>query len=78
MTALKALIVGVAFLSSMLAYGGDGYDRSAKFNEEFRADQKRIHGNEQTAKTAGELKVKPTSQGRVNNDTKKEAKAKAD
>lgn len=39
MNLLKAIIVGSVIFGSALSYAGDGYDRSMKFNEKFRAEQ---------------------------------------
>ena len=75
MKMLKALVIGSVLLGTTLTYAEDGYDRSIKMNEKFRADQKRIHGTEPAAKPADELKVKTTSQDRTNTDIKKETKA---
>lgn len=50
MNLLKAVVVGSVIFGSALSYAGDGYDRSMKFNEKFRADQKRIHGSEAAEK----------------------------
>jgi len=52
MNLLKAIIVGSVIFGSALSYAGDGYDRSMKFNEKFRAEQKRIHETE-----SGEEKI---------------------
>ena len=57
MNLLKAIVVGLVICGSALSYAEDGYDRSIKFNEKFRADQKRIHGTESAEKKADELKV---------------------
>jgi len=57
MTLLKSFVVGAAIFASALSYAEDGYDRSIKMNEQFRADQKRIHGNESESKNTDELKV---------------------
>lgn len=76
MKMFKALIIGsVIIIGSAQAYAEDGYDRSMKAQEKFRADQKRIHGTEPAAKPADELKVKTISQDRTNTDPKKETKA---
>ncbi|MBX9754976.1 MAG: hypothetical protein K2X80_09500 [Pseudomonadaceae bacterium] len=75
MKIFKALVIGTALLGSTLTYAADGAERSIKMNEKFRADQKRIHGTEPAAKPADELKVKTTSQDRIDTDTKKETKA---
>ena len=50
MNLLKAIVVGLVIFGSASSYAGDGYDRSMKFNEKFRADQKRIHGTESAEK----------------------------
>ena len=75
MNLLKAIVVGLVIFGSALSYAEDGYDRSIKFNEKFRADQKRIHGTEPAAKSADESKVKTNSQYRTNSDTKNDSKA---
>lgn len=75
MNFLKSLVVGAAIFASALSYAEDGYDRSMKMNEQFRADQKRIHGTESADKKADELKVKNTSQDQNNTESKKENKA---
>jgi hypothetical protein len=76
MKMLKALVIGSLLLvGSTQTYAEDGYDRSMKAQEKFRADQKRIHGTEPAAKPADELKVKTISQDRTNTDPKKETKA---
>ncbi|WP_068827302.1 hypothetical protein [Pseudomonas sp. BMS12] len=76
MKMLKALIIGsVIIVGSAQTYAEDGFDRSMKAQEKFRADQKRIHGTEPAAKPADELKVKTISQDRTNIDPKKETKA---
>jgi hypothetical protein len=76
MNLLKTLVVGSVIFGSALSYAEDGYDRSIKMNEKFRADQKRIHGTESDAKNTDELKVKGTSQeAQSNTESKKENKA---
>ncbi|MBU2255135.1 MAG: hypothetical protein KJ989_16475 [Gammaproteobacteria bacterium] len=77
MKMLKALVIGsVLLVGSTQTYArGDGYDRSMKFQERFRADQKRIHGTKPAAKQADESKVKNSSQDRIDTDPKKETKA---
>lgn len=76
MKILKALVVGSMLLvGSAHIYAEDGYDRSMKAQEKFRADQKRIHGTEPATKPADELKVKTDSQYRTNSDIKKDTKA---
>ncbi|HBX54630.1 hypothetical protein [Pseudomonas sp. UBA2684] len=75
MKVLKALIIGTVLFGSTLSYAEDGYDRSIKAQEKFRADQKRIHGTEPAVKPADELKVKTTSQDRANTDIKNETQA---
>lgn len=75
MNLLKAIVVGLVIFGSASSYAGDGYDRSMKFNEKFRADQKRIHGAESDEKKAGELKVNDIRQDQNNAEIKKETKA---
>lgn len=75
MKIFKALIIGTALLGSTLTYAADGSERSIKMNEKFRADQKRIHGTEPAATPVEELKVKATSQDRINTDIKTETNA---
>ena len=76
MKMLNALVIGSVLLAgSTQSYAEDGYDRSMKRIAQFRADQKRIHGTEPAAKPVEELKVKTTSQDRINTDTKKETQA---
>ncbi|WP_313475303.1 hypothetical protein [Stutzerimonas kunmingensis] len=75
MNLLKAIVVGSVIFGSALSYAEDGYDRSIKFNEKFRADQKRIHGTESAEKKAGELKVNDIRQDQNNMEIKKETKA---
>jgi ADP-ribosylglycohydrolase len=75
MNLLKSLVVGAAIFASALSYAEDGYDRSMKMNEQFRAEQKRIHGTESADKKADELKVKNTSKDQNNTKSKKENKA---
>jgi len=76
MKMLKALVIGsVLLVGSTQSYAEDGYDRSMKAQEKFRADQKRIHGTEPSAKPADELKVKTSNQNRANTDIKKETNA---
>jgi hypothetical protein len=72
---LKSLVVGAAIFASALSYAEDGYDRSLKMNEQFRADQKRIHGTESDAKDTNELKAMDTRQDQSNTHSKKEHKA---
>ena len=76
MKMLKALVIGsVLLVGSTQTYAEDGYDHSMKAQEKFRADQKRIHGTEPSAKPADELKVKTSNQNRANTDIKKETNA---
>ena len=76
MKMLTALVIGsVLLVGSTQSYAEDGYDRSMKAQEKFRADQKRIHGTEPSAKPADELKVKTSNQNRANTDIKKETNA---
>lgn len=76
MKMLKALVIGsVLLVGSTQTYAEDGYDRSIKFNEKFRADQKRIHGTKPAAVKAGEQTVKTGSQDRANTDATKKIKA---
>ena len=76
MKMLKALVIGsVLLVGSTQTYAEDGYDRSMKAQEKFRADQKRIHGTEPSATPADELKVKTSNQNRANTDIKKETNA---
>ncbi|WP_258190126.1 hypothetical protein [Stutzerimonas azotifigens] len=60
MNLLKAIVVGLVICGSALSYAEDGYDRSIKFNEKFRADQKRIHGTESAKRKIDELQIKDT------------------
>lgn len=76
MKMLKSLVIGsVLLVGSTQIYAADGSERSIKMNEKFRADQKRIHGTEPSAKPADELKVKTSNQNRANTDIKKETNA---
>jgi len=76
MKMLKVLVIGSVFaIGSAQTFAEDGYDRSMKAQEKFRADQKRIHGTEPAAKPADELKVKTVSQDRSNTDMNSENKA---
>jgi hypothetical protein len=76
MKMLKSIVIGSVFLiGATQIYAADGAGRSIKMNEKFRADQKRIHGSEPAAKSAGELKVKSTSQDRIDTDTYKQVTA---
>ncbi|CDZ94952.1 MULTISPECIES: hypothetical protein [Pseudomonadaceae] len=74
MNLLKAIVVGSIIFGSALSYAGDGYNRSIKFNEKFRADQKRIHGAESAEKKPDELKIKNTRQDQSITQNKKETK----
>jgi len=73
MNLLKAIVVGSVIFGSALSYAGDGYDRSMKFNEKFRADQKRIHGAESAEKTIRARK-KDMHQDQSDMQIQKEAK----
>ncbi|WP_312126985.1 MULTISPECIES: hypothetical protein [Pseudomonadaceae] len=75
MNLLKAIVVGLVIFGSALSYAEDGYDRSIKFNEKFRADQKRIHGTESAKPKVDELQIKNTRQDQNNTESKKETKA---
>lgn len=74
MNLLKAIVVGSVTFGSALSYAGDGYDRSMKFNEKFRADQKRIHGSESAGKKLDVLEAKNTRPDQSNMLIKKETK----
>ncbi|BFN26258.1 MAG: hypothetical protein CVV19_06500 [Gammaproteobacteria bacterium HGW-Gammaproteobacteria-9] len=74
MNLLKAIVVGSVIFGSALSYAGDGYDRSMKFNEKFRADQKRIHGSESAGKKLDVLEAKNTRPDQSNMLIKKETK----
>ncbi|RYJ60272.1 hypothetical protein [Pseudomonas songnenensis] len=74
MNLLKAIFVGSVIFGSALSYAGDGYDRSMKFNEKFRADQKRIHGSESAGKKLDVLEAKNTRPDQSNMLIKKETK----
>jgi len=71
MNLLKAVVVGSVIFGSALSYSGDGYDRSMKFNEKFRADQKRIHGSEAAEKKLDALEAKSTRPDQSNMQIKK-------
>ena len=75
MNLLKAIVVGLVICGSALSYAEDGYDRSIKFYEKFRADQKRIHGTESAKRKIDELQIKDPRQDQNNTESKKETKA---
>ncbi|CAE6952774.1 MULTISPECIES: hypothetical protein [Pseudomonas] len=76
MKILKSLIIGsVLLVGSTLTYAEDGYDRSMNAQEKFRADQKRIHGVESTAKPADDLNVNSNDQDRTETDINKQINA---
>lgn len=74
MNLLKAIIAGSVMFGSALSYAGDGYDRSMKMNERFRADQIRIYGSKSSEQNAGELHAKNT-QHQSSTEIKEAAKA---
>lgn len=75
MDLLKTIVVGSVIFGSALSYAEDGYDRSMKFNEKFRAEQKRIHGTESTVKKAGASKIKDNRHDMGDTVIKKETEA---
>ena len=70
----KAIIVGSVIFGSALSYAGDGYDRSMKFNEKFRAEQKRIHETESGEEKIDGLEAKNPRPDQSNMQIKKESK----
>ncbi|MBW8336176.1 MAG: hypothetical protein K0M76_06120 [Pseudomonas sp.] len=69
-----AIIVGSVIFGSALSYAGDGYDRSMKFNEKFRAEQKRIHETESGEEKIDGLEAKNPRPDQSNMQIKKESK----